>query len=250
MVKCLIALGGNIGATEVVFRSALNRLERPAISVVGLSKVLSTRPVGASAGEEFLNAAAVLECDCQAAELLTALHEVEDHFGRVRTRHWGPRTLDLDLCLFGSEVIDTPKLVLPHPAMWYRRFVLDPSVEVASEMFHPILKRSINQLHQDLLRRPLRIALSSEVACVSTIDSKNLTECMQRRFSSIEWLRSSTSTTSDAQCFAGIVLDRADQKNVGRKQPPHEMSRLIRLSITSTDDASEQLTQLLAAMLG
>ena len=143
---------------------ALAQLQLRGCADVKMSRILRTRPVGVDAGEEFLNAAAVLQTDLQAFELLQAMHEVEATFRRVRTRHWGPRTLDLDLILYGDHVIQSPQLVIPHPAMWYRRFVLEPAVEVSAEMVHPILNESVLRLFQRLDHRPLLL----EVCCTGT----------------------------------------------------------------------------------
>lgn len=93
MTQCLIALGGNINASQAVFLEAMRRLERPEIVVKQLSRPFVTRPVGSAAGQEYVNAAAVLECSLESVTLLNTLHEVEDSFGRERTVHWGPRTL-------------------------------------------------------------------------------------------------------------------------------------------------------------
>ena len=92
MTQCLIALGGNINASQAVFLEAMRRLERPEIVVKQLSRPFVTRPVGSAAGQEYVNAAAVLECSLESVTLLNTLHEVEDSFGRERTVHWGPRT--------------------------------------------------------------------------------------------------------------------------------------------------------------
>jgi len=159
MTRCLIALGGNIGVSESVFKSAMDLLASPEIQITALSFIRKTTPVGQSAGEEFLNAAATLSCHSGPYELLAALHQIEQAFGRTRTIHWGPRTLDLDLCLFGDTIIDDHQLVVPHPAMWYRKFVLDPALDVAANMVHPLLQRSVGDLHADLQKRPLQIAL-------------------------------------------------------------------------------------------
>jgi 2-amino-4-hydroxy-6-hydroxymethyldihydropteridine diphosphokinase len=188
MTRCLIALGGNIGVSEAVFEAAMSQLQRPGIDLIRVAKTLKTRPVGASAGEEFLNTAATLETSLDPQELLSALHEVENAFGRTRTIHWGPRTLDLDLCLFGDEIIDSNLLVIPHPAMWYRRFVIDPALDVAAEMQHPLLRQSIRELHRELHQCPLKIAISdSETNPAMSVCSAVLKEALHLD-PAIEWL--------------------------------------------------------------
>jgi hypothetical protein len=92
--------------------------------------------------------------------LLARLLAVETELGRVRTTRWGPRTVDLDLLMFGNVVLDDgPALRVPHPACWYRRFVLDPLVEIAPDVVHPEKHLTIRDLRQRLLLRPLPVAV-------------------------------------------------------------------------------------------
>ena len=125
-MQCFIGLGGNVGQNlgEVadVFQSALDSLDAiPAIRIQEISTNHVTAPMGENAGKPFLNAAAELEAGCSPLELLDALQDVETRHGRKRETHWGPRTLDLDLLLFGGMVLDDTRLILPHPGLWYRR---------------------------------------------------------------------------------------------------------------------------------
>src|SRR5262245_21273994 len=125
MPHCLIALGGNLGAVERSFEGALQRLaDAPRCALVAASRLHRTAAVGTDAGPEFLNAAAEVATELAPLELLDLLQSIERDFGRIRGTHWGPRTLDLDLLFYGSEIIDLPRLVVPHPAVWHRRFVL------------------------------------------------------------------------------------------------------------------------------
>jgi 2-amino-4-hydroxy-6-hydroxymethyldihydropteridine diphosphokinase len=212
MARCLIALGGNINASEAVFADAMQRLERPGLVVEQLSRPFVTRPVGSAAGEEYVNAAAVLECTLAPMSLLKALHEVEDSFGRKRTIHWGPRTLDLDLCLFGDEVIESPALVVPHPAMWYRRFVLDPAVAVAGSMTHPILKQTIEELRKAAMARPLRIEVASGTGSNDEIVS--MIEHLKAKDADLREVRFAIvaeSSPADSNVFARLLLEYGDE---------------------------------------
>ena len=157
MTTCLISLGGNLGDVAATIDRALRRLHQPPEISVGLrSSLFRTKPVGADAGAEFVYAAAVLETSLTAHELLDRLLATETELDRVRTIHWGPRTLDLDLLFFGEAIIDDrPRLRVPHPACWYRRFVLDPLVEIAPQFVHPEKNASMAELHRQLLPRPL-----------------------------------------------------------------------------------------------
>jgi 2-amino-4-hydroxy-6-hydroxymethyldihydropteridine diphosphokinase len=116
--------------------------------------------MGDAAGDDFLNSAAELATELAPRELLQRLQEIENQFGRERTLRWGPRTLDLDLILYGDVVIDEPDLQVPHPACWYRRFVLDPLAELAPEVVHPVKQLTIGKLRARLLDRPLRVCLA------------------------------------------------------------------------------------------
>ena len=251
MTQCLIALGGNINASEAVFVEAIQRLERPGLVVEQLSGPFVTRPVGSAAGEEYVNAAAVLECALTPTLLLKALHEVEDGFGRERTIHWGPRTLDLDLCLYGNEVIESESLVVPHPAMWYRRFVLDPAVEVAGSMRHPILKQTMDELKDAAMARPLRIEVSS-----ATQSDDELMKIIKQLQAKNDGLRevdislSAVSSSVNSNVFARLLIETAHDDVGARRQPANELCRQIRFHCASAEDLEQQLQQFFVAALG
>lgn len=161
MPRCHITLGGNQGSVRETFERAIEQLERmPQTSVVQVSRAYRTSAVGDEAGEDFLNAAAEIETELPPVELLGALLSVESELGRTRQRRWGPRSLDLDLIFYGDQVIDLPRLRVPHPACWYRRFVLDPLTEIAADVVHPEKRLTVKQLRDRLLIRPLRFALT------------------------------------------------------------------------------------------
>lgn len=155
----VIALGGNQGDVPAAGRMALARLGTVSgVQVLRASRWYSTEPVGCAG--EFLNAAALLSCDLTPPQLLKTLHEIEAAHGRVRTAHWGPRPLDLDVVLWGTQQYDYPTLLIPHPAAWNRRFVLDPACEIAGELVHPGLGQTLHQLRVRLQQRPIQVAWS------------------------------------------------------------------------------------------
>ena len=251
MPRCLIALGGNLGASERLFEAALKTLERPAVRPIRMSRVIRTRPVGSQAGEEFLNAAATLECTLEPAELLSALHEVELKFGRLRMQHWGPRTLDLDLLLFGQRVIDLPDLVVPHPAIWYRRFVLDPAADVAADMMHPILKQTVGELQRALYEQPIRLIVApGDRQTSELLDLRQIVLQLATAVGQAEWILSDDNSPHLEGCFAGVVVCSSSAGLPRRSQPANADSRLITIQAATGESAIEQLTQLSAAILG
>lgn len=160
MNLCYLGLGGNVGDVVATMDAALDRLDaRRGISVQGVSRVFETAPVGVDAGGRFLNAAVEIQTQITHEELLDHLKAVERESGRTAGVRWTERVIDLDLLLFDAEIIDRPRLIVPHPHLWYRRFVLDPLVEIARDVIHPRLDESLGQLHSRLTARPLPLAL-------------------------------------------------------------------------------------------
>jgi 2-amino-4-hydroxy-6-hydroxymethyldihydropteridine diphosphokinase len=135
------------GDREANLREALHRMEALG-RVTAISTFHDTGPVGYTDQPRFLNAAALLETNLPPLDLMRALLEIERQMGRDRTSApvKGPRVIDLDLLLYGSENLETPELTLPHPAMHERAFVLAPLAEIAPELRHPKSGRSIAEL--------------------------------------------------------------------------------------------------------
>ena len=133
MTRAYVGLGANIGDRERTLREAVDALgAEEGIEVAAVSTLRETDPVGVGEQPRFLNGVVALETSLGARELLDRLLAVEQRFGRVRVPgEHGPRTLDLDLLLYGDETIDEPGLAVPHPRMHERRFVLEPLAELA-----------------------------------------------------------------------------------------------------------------------
>lgn len=147
-----IALGSNLGDRRDYLDRALAALqEKPGIVVTQVSSYLETAPVGGPSGQgDFLNAAAELQTELEAGELMRVLLDVERDLGRVRSERYGPRIIDLDVLLYDDLVCDEPDLVIPHPRLHERLFVLEPLAEIAPQARHPVMKRSIADLCSQL----------------------------------------------------------------------------------------------------
>lgn len=148
-----IALGSNLGDKEKNLRRALLLLTQQGVEVVRVSSFLSTEPYGVTDQPQFLNAVACVRTSLVPLALLDVLLATELAMGRVRLRHWGERNIDLDLLLYEDVVLDTPRLRLPHPDMQNRDFVLLPLAEIAPELKHPTLQKTIYELKENLMNR-------------------------------------------------------------------------------------------------
>ena len=139
MTRAYVGLGANLGDRERTLRAAVDALAaEEGIEVVSVSTLRETEPVGVGEQPRFLNGAVELETTLTARELLDRLLAIEQRFGRVRIPgEHGPRTLDLDLLLYGDDVIDEPGLTVPHPRLHERRFVLEPLAELAPGLLVP-----------------------------------------------------------------------------------------------------------------
>ena len=136
-VRVYVALGANLGDAAATLRDAIRWLaDLPGTTVYAASSLYRSAPWEAS-GPDFINAVAALDTQLTAPDLLVCLHTLEARAGRERPYLNAPRTLDLDLLLYGSAGIDSPRLTVPHPRMWQRAFVLVPLAEVAPEWVTP-----------------------------------------------------------------------------------------------------------------
>lgn len=144
-----IALGSNLGDKKKNLLQALKRLEQHGIHVCTVSDFIRTEPYGVTDQPDFLNGTAEISTSLSPEALLTVLLQVEQEMGRKRLRHWGERNIDLDLLLYEDRIVDLPQLKLPHPDLQNRSFVLQPLAQIAPELWHPVLKKTMRELWQE-----------------------------------------------------------------------------------------------------
>ncbi|OGW37499.1 MAG: 2-amino-4-hydroxy-6-hydroxymethyldihydropteridine diphosphokinase [Nitrospirae bacterium GWD2_57_9] len=148
-VTAYIGIGSNVGDKKANCLKAVELLKQ-AGNVLALSALYYTEPVGYHEQEDFINAVAAFETERSPRELLDLCLRIEDMLGRKRTVRWGPRTIDLDILLYGDVVVNLPDLVIPHPLMATRKFVLVPLAEIAPQAAHPLVKKNASKLLSEL----------------------------------------------------------------------------------------------------
>jgi 2-amino-4-hydroxy-6-hydroxymethyldihydropteridine diphosphokinase len=144
-----LSLGSNVGDRADNLKAAITRLSTVG-TVLAVSSFYETEPVEFTAQPWFLNCTLKFDTEKSAKELLIALLAIEQDMGRERKQDKGPRLIDIDILLFGECVADTAELTIPHPSMHERRFVLEPLTEIAPELRHPVLNRTIQELRDAL----------------------------------------------------------------------------------------------------
>jgi 2-amino-4-hydroxy-6-hydroxymethyldihydropteridine diphosphokinase len=144
-----LSLGSNVGDREAQLREAGAQLAASG-RVIAASSFYETEPVEFTEQPWFLNGVLALETNQTPHELMAAILRIEEEMGRRRVQKKGPRSIDIDILLFDDMIVDSKDLTIPHPAMHQRRFVLEPLAEIAPEVLHPLLKKTIRELRDAL----------------------------------------------------------------------------------------------------
>lgn len=156
MALVYIGLGANLSQPQQQVKQALSELALlPSSTLLKQSSLYHSKPVGPQDQPDYVNAVALLETDLAALDLLDALQQLEQDHGRIRKRHWGERTLDLDILLIDDQVISLERLQVPHPHAHHRSFVLVPLSEITPDLTFPdgkCLEQLLSKLDNDLIR--------------------------------------------------------------------------------------------------
>jgi 2-amino-4-hydroxy-6-hydroxymethyldihydropteridine diphosphokinase len=159
----LLAFGTNLGDRQEQWQRALTLLPETGLQVVSISRLWETPPIGGPAGQAaFLNAALTATTTADPQETVRQLLKIEATIGRVRTARWGARLIDLDLLLYDQVVSERVESTVPHPRMTFRRFMLDPALEVAADWVHPLTGTSLAELASALSQAARRVEIKAD----------------------------------------------------------------------------------------
>jgi 2-amino-4-hydroxy-6-hydroxymethyldihydropteridine diphosphokinase len=213
--KILVGFGANVGDSRAAYGHVCEALEPHGIDLIEASDPIQTEPIGGEAGEAqdaYLNAALLAETGLKPEQTIESLMNIERELGRVRDRRWGPRTVDLDLLLFGEQQIQIPNLTCPHPRMSFRRFVLEPASQVAGGMVHPPSGCTIAKLLDQLdSREPLVLWVGELPGKIKQLDGSKTPLGYQINLASAE-VGSLEFVTSNSVCVHSVESAKALQE--------------------------------------
>lgn len=150
MPRAYLSIGSNLGDRINYLKKALVKLKQNNIQIIKSSNIIETEPYGYKEQGKFLNMAVEIDSDLEPFELMKLISKIESELGRIRTKRWGPRVIDIDIIFYDSLIINEPDLKIPHPDMQNRFFVLKPLQEIAPDFVHPVLKKTITELLENL----------------------------------------------------------------------------------------------------
>ncbi len=145
-----IAFGSNMGNRKETILHAMEKMKEEGMEFLRISTFYETKPYGVTDQNDFMNCVAKVKTDLTPMSLLETLLNIEKKLGRVREKKWGPRTVDLDIIFYDKKVVKFADLVIPHPDMQNRLFVLEPLWEIAPRYVHPLLHKSVGEMLKEL----------------------------------------------------------------------------------------------------
>ena len=150
-MNVFIGLGSNLGNRKENIAKAIEKLSKTSgIELVKQSSLIETEPYGKVDQPDFLNCVIIVKTDINPEHLLEICNKIENDLGRIRKEKWGPRTIDLDILFIDDYVIHTPDLVVPHPEVHLREFVLTSLNEIAPDFVHPVLNKTIKEIYSKI----------------------------------------------------------------------------------------------------
>lgn len=146
MNNVYLSLGSNLGDRDAHLAQAMEHLQAAGIRILRRSSIYETEPQDRRDQPWFLNMVLEVETDLPSLDLLAQIQKIEEELGRERNVPQGPRTIDIDILFYGSSIITTPELEIPHPRLPARRFVLEPLAELSPDLIHPVLGKTVREL--------------------------------------------------------------------------------------------------------
>ena len=145
---CYLGLGSNLGEKQKYIKKAIEQISNlEFVEIIRTSSIIETKPYGKIDQPDFLNCVVELQTELTPENLLKKCLDIENRLGRVRKEKWGPRTIDIDLLLYENVVMNTKTLILPHPELHKRKFVLESLNELCPNLMHPIIKKNIKEIY-------------------------------------------------------------------------------------------------------